>query len=354
MKKSKVIILLSIFILMCIGVINIYNAKYLNVLYKNYYIKQIIWIFLSLIIFYVLQKINLRNIFKISYIFYIINIILLILVLIIGKEINGTKGWLQIKGFSFQPSETMKIALALFLININKVNERKSINILKLILITFIPSVLVFIEPDTGAVIFYLCILFIMLLSKNIKFKYYVYIILPPLIFFIITIYLYKYKQDVFQKWLGKNFYYRLNRIFNYKDSYQMDMAITSVYATSLIKNGFNNMLLYIPEGVTDFIYAYCIGNFGILNFFIINLLFIIIIYNSFDLIKINNDKKTNYLIISFITIFFVNILINILMNIGLIPIIGITLPFVSYGGTSILVYFMFLAIIFNLTNKDI
>lgn len=354
MKKSKVIILLSIFILMCIGVINIYNAKYLNVLYKNYYIKQIIWIFLSLIIFYVLQKINLRNIFKISYIFYIINIILLILVLIIGKEINGTKGWLQIKGFSFQPSETMKLTLALFLININKVNERKSINILKLIIITLIPSVLVFIEPDTGAVIFYLCILFIMLLSKNIKFKYYVYIFLPPLIFFIITVYLYKYKQDIFQKWLGKNFYYRLNRIFNYKDSYQMDMAITSVYGTSIIKNGFNNMLLYIPEGVTDFIYAYSIGNFGIWNFFFINLLFIIIIYNLFNLIKIINDKKTNYLIISFITIFFVNILINILMNIGLIPIIGITLPFVSYGGTSILVYFMFLAIIFNLTNKDI
>ena len=72
---------------MIISIINIYNAKYLNTLYSQYYIKQFIWYIVSIILFLILQKINIKNIFKISYIFYILNIILLILVLIIGKEI---------------------------------------------------------------------------------------------------------------------------------------------------------------------------------------------------------------------------------------------------------------------------
>ena len=77
------------------------------------------------------------------------------------------------------------------------------------------------------------------------------------------------------------------------------------------------------------------------------------IIFNLCKLIKSSNDKKTNYLIISFIIMFFINIAINVSMNLGTFPIIGITLPFLSYGGSSLLFYFIFIGLIFSLVNKD-
>ena len=124
-------------------------------------------------------------------------------------------------------------------------------------------------------------------------------------------------------------------------------MALTNIYSTPFIRNGFNKILLYLPEGITDFILDFTIGNFGFISLYIILLLYLNIIFNLCKLIKSSNDKKTNYLIISFIIMLFFNILINILMNIGLIPIIGITLPFLSYGGSSLILYFLYIGIIY-------
>ena len=154
---------------MIISIINIYNAKYLNSLYTYYYIKDIIWYVLGFIAFFFITKINTKKIFNISFILYIINIILLILTLIIGKEINGSKGWLKIGSISIQPSEFMKLTLTIFLIKVSLIKEKNSKNILKLLIITFIPSLLVFLEPDTGAIIFYIIIFITILFTKNIN-----------------------------------------------------------------------------------------------------------------------------------------------------------------------------------------
>ncbi|MGN1379215.1 MAG: FtsW/RodA/SpoVE family cell cycle protein, partial [Bacilli bacterium] len=188
---------------------------------------------------------------------------------------------------------------------------------------------------------------------KKISIKYYIYLFIIFILLLFTFIYLYQYNEDLLVKLIGNSFYYRVNRILSYKESYQMDMALTNIYSVSFIRNGFNKILLYIPEGVTDFIFAFSIGNFGYLMFFIIITIYLFLIYNLFGLIKKYNDKKTNYLIISFIIMLFFNILINVLMNIGLIPIIGITLPFLSYGGSSLILYFLYIGIIFNLTTTD-
>ena len=354
MKKNKIIIIICILLLSVISIINIYNAKYLNILYKNYYIKQIIWTILGILIMIIISKLNIKNIFKLSYIFYIINIILLILVLIIGKEINGSKGWLNFKIISFQPSELQKLSLTLLLINTVLKKEDNKIIFLKLFIFTFIPSLLVFIEPDTGAVIFYIIIFLTILFCKKFSKKTYIYLFLSLFILSLSFVFIFKYHPYLLKKLLGKGFYYRINRILNYKESYQMDMALTNIFSVGLIRNGFNKILLYVPEGVTDFIFAFSIGNFGYILFFIIVVIYLIILLNLSYLIKPYNDKKTNYLIISFIDMFFANIFINILMNLGLIPIIGITLPFLSYGGSNMILYYLYISIIFNLTNKDI
>ena len=245
----------------------------------------------------------------------------------------------------------MKLTLTIFLIKVSLIKEKNSKNILKLIIITFIPSLLVFLEPDTGGVIFYIIIFITILFTKNINYKYKVFLGITLLFSFILGIYLIKNPlliQNIFN-----NESYRIKRILNYKQSYQMDMALTNIYSTPFIRNGFNKILLYLPEGITDFILDFTIGNFGFISLYIILLLYLNIIFNLCKLIKSSNDKKTNYLIISFIIMFFINIAINVSMNLGTFPIIGITLPFLSYGGSSLLFYFIFIGLIFSLVNKD-
>ena len=198
---------------MIISVINIYNAKYLNSLYTYYYIKDIIWYVLGFITFFFITKINTKKIFNISFILYIINIVLLILTLIIGKEINGSKGWLKIGSISIQPSEFMKLTLTIFLIKVSLIKEKNSKNILKLFIITFIPSLLVFLEPDTGGVIFYIIIFITILFTKNINKKYKVFLGITLLFSFILGIYLIKNPlliQNIFN-----NESYRIKRILN-------------------------------------------------------------------------------------------------------------------------------------------
>ena len=245
----------------------------------------------------------------------------------------------------------MKLTLTIFLIKVSLIKEKNSKNILKLFIITFIPSLLVFLEPDTGGVIFYIIIFITILFTKNINKKYKIILGISLFIIFISGIYLIKNTlliQNIFN-----NESYRIKRILNYKQSYQMDMALTNIYSTPFIRNGFNKILLYLPEGITDFILDFTIGNFGFISLYIILLLYLNIIFNLCKLIKSSNDKKTNYLIISFIIMFFINIAINVSMNLGTFPIIGITLPFLSYGGSSLLFYFIFLGLIFSLVNKD-
>lgn len=355
MKKDKnYLIYIPIFLLFLISITNLYNAKYLNNFYQNYYLKQILWYILGFIILIICNKINLKNIFKYSKYLYIINLLLLLLVLFIGEEINGTRAWINLKFFTFQPSEFMKISLTLYLIEISQKKENKFYNICKLSLITLIPSLLVFLEPDTGAIIFYLVVYFYIITTKKIKWYWYLFFLSIGIAFTFLFVYLYLYNQDLLVNLIGTSFFYRVDRFINFKtNNYQLDLALLNIFGTSFIRNGFNNILIYIPEGATDFIFAFSIGNFGIFLGIAIILCYLILLLGISNTPKNKTNKKTNYFIISFLIILFFQISINILMNIGLIPIVGITLPFLSYGGSSILVCFIFLSITLNLTNKE-
>ena len=353
-RYESYLIYLPILVLFFFSVINLYNARYLNVFYANYYLKQIIWYLLGIITIFLLKKINVKNLFKFSKYLYYINLLLLLLVLFIGEEINGTKAWIDLKIFTFQPSEFMKISLTLYLIEVASKKENKFHNICRLTIYTLLPSLLVFLEPDTGAIIFYLIIYFFIATTKKIKWYYYLIFVALAFLFISLFIYYYIFDQDLLIKLIGTSFFYRVERIINFKNNnYQLELALLSIFGSPILRNGINNILLYIPEGATDFIFAFCIGNFGFGVGIIIIICYGIFLIGLTKKIKPFNTKKTNYFVISFLLILFSQILINISMNIGLIPIVGITLPFLSYGGSSIIVCFIFLAITLKLTNKD-
>lgn len=319
-------------------------------MYKNYFVKQAIWFSLGFIVLIIIVLLKPKLIFKYSKYFYAINVLMLILVLFFGKTINGSRAWFNFGAFSFQPSELMKFTLALYLCdtlaNIPKNGFKSELKfIFKAVFITLIPSLFVFLEPDTGAIIIYLIIMLGVILAYRINKKWYIVFGLLVLIFLGAFGYLYYFNKDLLIKLIGTSFFYRVDRLLTFinNDSFQLDRALTSIGISSVFGSG---NYLYIPEAPTDFIVALSISNFGIVGFSIILLCFLILdIYFIYKLFK---EKKLKFKMFyaSFVLMFTFAQIQNIGMNLGLLPIIGLPLPFLSYGGTNILVYFMFLGIL--------
>ena len=330
-------------------------------LYTNTYIlaiKQTIFYILGFILILLIQKIDINKLIKYSIYLYLFNIILLILVLLIGKEINGIKAWFTIPIFgSFQPSEFMKIPLVLLIaktiIN-NKSNDL--ILIIKILLIILIPSLITFLEPDTGAVLIYFVIGFIMLFISNINYKWFIILIIIISISLSIFFYLYLFKTNLFINIFGSNFFYRFDRILDWQTSSGMQLtnSLIAISSSGYFGNGINNILLYFPEGHTDFIFASFSSIFGLFGIFILISSIII-----FDILIIKTAKKCNKNIYKLICIGFLGVLLyqqiqNISMTIGILPITGITLPFISYGGSSLISFMIIMGIIISIDNKKV
>jgi len=363
MKKlliNNLFLFIPLLILNVISLFNMINAKLINSTYNLAFYKQLLWICLGYLIIFCINKFKLtKKLFDFSNYFYIFSVFLLILVLFVGEDINGAKCWLNILGFSFQPSELVKITLTLSLINLFNNSKLKTIRdefilIIKYLFLTIIPSILVFLEPDTGAIINYLIIFIIILFSSKLNKWWYISFFSIFSIFVISFFIMYFFYQDFLINILGTSIFYRMDRIINFTNgnSYQLENALITIGASSFFGRGLNEILLYIPEAPTDFIFAFSIGNYGIFNATLILLNYLIV--NIFLISKTNKIKniKNKMFINSYLGIFLFHQIYNIGMNIGLLPIMGIPLPFLSYGGTSTLINFIYLGIIINLLDK--
>jgi rod shape determining protein RodA len=314
----------------------------------------IIFIFL---LFYKNDKI-LRH----SKLIYIICIILLIIVLITGEKINNTRGWITLGTLSFQPSESTKIGLILYISKIlndfrfeqNITNKKELLLILKIIIITLIPSILVFIEPDTGAVISYFIITFTLILISDIRIKWLILLILTSIIIVgLLSIFYIKYPNN-FIRLFGSSIYYRVFRIIDWKNSsgMQLENSMISIATSGLYGNGINNLPIYFPEPYTDFIFSVYTNAFGLIGAIILILSILIFNYRILHICFKTSKTINKYIIIGFFVSFLYPQIQNIGMTFGLIPIAGIPLPFISYGGSSLIISFIMSAFIMNSYNQ--
>lgn len=340
MKKihnNKYIILIPIIILNIISLFYLYNT--------NYFKKHLLSLVLSYITLFICTKINFKFLLKFINLFYLIAIFLLTLVLFIGREINGAKAWIHIFNFSIQPSEITKIILIIYLAYLCY----KKKNIFFLFIITIIPSILTFLEPDTGAIIMYIIILVSALKYSNIKKR--TIIILSSLItiFIISNIIIYFINKDYLINIYGTKLFYRIDRLVSFKEQNNIQTI------NSLISIGSHN-LIYIPENHNDFIFASIISKYNPIIFIItISSYTEIIIYY----IKYINNRKNISNIMNFIILnmLIFQIFYNIFMNLSLVPIIGIPLPFLSYGGSYLLSLYILIGFTINLninSNKEV
>jgi len=365
--KVELSILIPIILFFIISVVSIYSTKrLLGDEFQNLWLKQSIWYLIGIILAYSTMTLGNKFLYNNAYIFYIIGVISLILVLFFGTTINNATCWFKIPFLgTIQPSEFMKIFLIITLSrmitdfndtykNPDTSDELKFI--IKVLIVVFIPSVLTFIEPDTGAVIMYLIITFIMLFVGGLKKRWFILTIGIIVLFLGIFLGIYYLKQDLFIDMFGTSFFYRMDRITNWSSSsgLQLRNSLIAIGSSGATGHGINNTPIYFPEMQTDFIFAVFASNTGL-----IGALSLIIVMVFFDLTLIGYSNKTSnttdkYAIGGIIGVLLFQQIYNISMTIGLLPIMGITLPFISYGGSSLLSYMLLLGLIFNISNESL
>ena len=364
-QKIDLTIVIPIVLFFIISITTIYSAMtYLSPDNGNLALKQAIWYLVGVVIIVILFKLKNDYLYRNAWLLYIIGNILLVSLLLFAPSINNSKCWFVIPYIgSFQPSEFMKIfimlVLAVMISNFRETTDHPSIKeefifILKTLIVVLIPSVLTFLEPDTGSVMIYFIIYFCMMFTSGIRLRWFV--ILGVIIAIMLSLVLgcYFLNEDLFVSIFGTDLYYRFDRILDWQNGsgLQLENALAAIGSAGVFGHGFNQTPIYFPESGTDFIFAVYASNFGLLGAIV---LIAIIIFFDTRLINMATKKiasRDKFVLAGIIGMLVFQQVQNIGMTVGLLPITGITLPFISYGGSSLLSYLILVGIILNIGNE--
>ena len=358
-KLAKRIILISV-VLSIIGLYQVYSSSKIWAEYKEndqfFYLKrQFLFMIVGYIALFVFSKIDLNKIFRLNRYGIIISFLLLILVLIPGLSIvrNGSRSWFAIGGFAFQPSEFAKLSLILFTSSYLSYNYKKSDNFLKttfiILLVGGLFFFLIMLQPDLGSGLVILSTLLLMTFTSRSKIRHYFILGSVALIAF---------------SFLIISEPYRLNRISAYLDPFSDPLGsgfqiIQSIYALSpggLIGEGIDGSIqkhFYLPEPQTDFIYAIFCEEWGFIGGILLLGLFSVFINTGLQIAKNINDLEKSYLAIGVVGVISIQVVINLAVVVGLIPVTGITLPFISYGGSSLVVTLALTGLLINVAKEE-
>ena len=355
----------SVLLMALISILTIYSAQgILSADYQDLAFKQTIWYLLGFLIVYAMMYFGNDFFYKHAWKLYWLGNLTLLALLFFAKPINEARCWFSIPGIgTIQPSEFMKIILILILSKMihefNETNPCPTIKeeflfLLKVGMIVLLPSALTFLQPDTGVVFIYLLITIVMLFIAGIRYRWFVLLFSILALSIGSVILLYFFYTDLFIKIFGTSFFLRIDRLLDWsnKSGYQLENGSTAIASAGLFGHGFRKTPLYFPEAQTDFIFAVFASNFGLIGAF-----FLLLLLGWFDIKLILTALKTDsnrnrYVIAGIVGMLLYQQVQNIGMTFGFLPITGITLPFISYGGSSLLSYMMMIGIVFNISNE--
>ena len=361
-------ILIPMILFAIISVVTIYSAQsLLGADMQNLALKQVVWYILGFGIAYFIMFIGNDFIYRNIWILYGIGVLSLLGLFFFGTSINEAKCWYTLPWNlgTIQPSEFMKIILIMTLGSmIQKFHENfdhPSVMeefrfLVKVGIVVGIPSILTFLQPDTGVVLIYLLITVVMLFISGIRYRWFAFLFGIAALAVAVILGIYFINQDLFVKIFGTSFFLRVDRLLDWSSGsgYQLENGISAIGSGGLFGNGFNQTLVYFPEPQTDFIFAVFGSNFGFIGS--LALISLLIFFNvKLIMIALKNNSNINkYVIGGIVGMLIYQQFQNIGMTIGLMPITGITLPFISYGGSSLLSYMIMVGIIFNISNETL
>ena len=361
--------------------------------------RQINWIILGTFSFFILQYVRRQIFYEYAYILYIINIFLLIIPILVVEIVGGASSWINLGFAKFQPSELGKVIMVFVISKFLADNNENLSDFKKIsysILIVLIPSLLVFVQPDYGTAIIYLLILIPMLYWSGVS-AFNLFIFLAPFVsiiavydFYIfyfwmlvvvILYYLFQIKliygiinfminitSALFAKWAWDNLLkdhhrIRLEILFDpesapYGAGYQIIQSKIAIGSGGLLGVGWGKgtqtHLSFLPVRDTDFILSVGAEELGLVLVLSIMISFLYFTYNMLDYSERIFNKFSSLILVGFSSIIFFHFIINFGMTIGLLPVIGLPLPFISYGGTFLLTCFAIVAIANNIISNDL
>ena len=319
----------------------------------TFFFKHLSFVILGLIIIFLISSINEKRLFKISPIFFLFSLISLFLVPIIGVEVNSAQRWIDLFFLPrFQPIEIVKPFLIILISLILSTNRYSNIYFKYLLsfLITLIIALLLAAQPDIGQtlLVFFSWSVLIFISGINI-----VFLISSCLIIFMGIYLLINFVPK---------FEYIKNRIFSFFNTEtgthnaQSEKAIDSITSGGYFGKGIGEGTLKnrVPEAHTDYIISVISEEFGVIAIILILLLFLIFIYSVFKKVYLEHEERTKLVLVGCASLILVQAMIHIGVNISLFPTTGMTLPFISYGGSSIISISILSGIILNLTKRKI
>ncbi len=381
-------------LLMLIGFVAVYSATISHPTAYGNFDRQVIFGVVSILGFFVVYFLPTNWFKSLTLPVYLTSIILLLVVVTLGKTVSGQKSWLIIGPVGFQPSELAKLgvimALAAFLSRKNADAESFS-DIVITLAIGILPVILILLEPDLGSSIIFLGIILILIFWKGIS-LFGLFVVLSPAFVAIASLFgmysllgslvlvatiLFLFRKDlffsasVFALNLAAGFFtdyvynafspHQQRRIEAFIDpmtdplgsGYNSIQAKVAIGSGGLFGKGFlsgnQTQLQYIPEQWTDFIYCVIGEEFGFLGSVVVLLLFTLLFVRLLRIASGTKDEFLSLLVIGVFSVYFIHYLINIGMVIGLFPVIGIPLSFISYGGSSLFVNMIMLGIVANI-----
>jgi len=350
-------------LIMAMGLLSLYSASFNNdAVDSSVFYDQLCCAGLGLLLMLVLSHGNYHKFFDVAYIVYGISVFFLILVLVMGHHALGATRWFSIAGFSFQPSEFSKLAVIFFLgryfsqrrprLSFNFSSSVQEIwrDLLVPLLLVGMSMVLIFKQPDLGTAILVMGIFLVMLYASGIALKLFWalmggLVLMMPLAWHLLK----PYQKDRLMVFIDPS----LDPLGAGYTITQSKIAVGSgeLWGKGWL-SGTQNQLNFLPERHTDFIFSVIGEEWGLLGGIFLLYCYGIIIYCGFKIARHNKDPFGQLVAIGIVTILAMQVVINIGMVMGLLPVVGITLPLISYGRTSFMVFAILLGFLLNLSRK--
>ena len=355
LKTNLIPLIICILILNILSLTSLYSSLHQGGEFKGQTIfyRQVIWIVVSWLILIIFSLINYRLFYDLSLVFYVINLLLLIAVYIFGKKAMGAQRWLSFMGLNFQPSELAKIStiliLARFFSQENK-NDLKQTFFLPFAL-TIVTAFLILKQPDLGTSMIIILLFLAMGLLSPLKKRYFIALIIAGML----------------AAPLGWNFLkdYQKKRLTVFINpnvdplgaGYTIIQSKIAIGSGKVIGKGFlsgtQNQFNFLPERHTDFIFTVIAEEWGLAGSIFLLLIYWIIIKKILAIAQSAKDSFGKMLALGASSLFFMHVFINIGMTLGILPVVGLPLVFLSYGGTNLLINFILLGILINIANSN-
>ena len=318
-----------------------------------FFFKHLIYICIGIFIIFVFSSINTEQLFRYSIILFFVALISLFLVPIIGIEVKGSKRWIDLFSLPrFQPIEVLKPFLIIMLATIlcNNKNSNLYIKYLLSVILISIIALLLIMQPDIGQTLLVVFSWAVLIFTSGIN------------IFFLFGFSLFVFSLLSYLIIYVPKFDYIQGRIFSFFNrdigahNFQSDKAIESITSGGFFGKGIGEGTLKnrVPEAHTDYIISVISEEFGVVAIILILILFLTLIYMVFKRINYEKNEKIKLVLIGCVSLILMQATIHVGVNIRLFPTTGMTLPFLSYGGSSIVSVSILSGIILNLTKRKI